>query len=208
MLTNILSDFHTILEETGMPKGKKKVLLSAIKLFARQGYAGTSTAQIAGEAAVSQATIFKYFKTKEDLLLEILSVITPILRDDFTERLATFSNLEDFVHFIVVDRSALIKANKELFQILLQEVLIQPRIQDRAKTIFTTLTASVTGNLRRIGEQNANFDSELPDSLLIRAFVGQLAPYFIQHFILGCPIRNEKEELALIEKQILKLLCK
>lgn len=206
MSTSILSNFRTILEETEMPKGKKNVLLSAIELFSRQGYAATSTAQIANKAGVSQATIFKYFKTKEDLLLEILSVITPILKDDFTEQLATFTNLEDLVHFVVVDRSAMVKANKELFQILLQEVLIQPRIQDQAKTIFSTLTSSVTHDLRRIGEQNPNFDSTLPDSLLIRAFVGQLAPYFIQHFILGFPVRNEEEELYLIEKQILKLL--
>ena len=62
-----------------MPPGKKKTLEAAIKLFAKQGYNGTSTLQIAKVAGVSQATVFKYFKTKEDLLYSIIVPVIPKL---------------------------------------------------------------------------------------------------------------------------------
>lgn len=63
---------------SSFPRGQKKTLLAAIELFSQQGFDGTSTAQIAEKAGVSQATIFRYYKTKEDLLN---AAIEPIIRE-------------------------------------------------------------------------------------------------------------------------------
>lgn len=50
------------------PEDRKNTILnSAIPLFAANGYKGTTTKQIAKAAGVSQALLFKYFQTKEDL---------------------------------------------------------------------------------------------------------------------------------------------
>jgi AcrR family transcriptional regulator len=46
---------------------KEKILGSAAQLFARQGYHGTSTREIARLADVSENTIFRHFERKEDL---------------------------------------------------------------------------------------------------------------------------------------------
>lgn len=42
---------------------------AALRLFAERGYAATSCADVAAEAGVSPATLFRYFPTKEDLVL-------------------------------------------------------------------------------------------------------------------------------------------
>ena len=42
----ILHSYQNWLEAQKMPTGKKKTLSAAIELFSRQGYNGTSTAQI------------------------------------------------------------------------------------------------------------------------------------------------------------------
>lgn len=63
-----LMTFEECYRMTDMPAGKRKVLLAALRLFAANGVSGTSTAQIARAAATSQATIFKYYKTKQDLV--------------------------------------------------------------------------------------------------------------------------------------------
>lgn len=63
---------------------KKNTILSALELFAKQGYDG-STAEIAEAASVSQETVFKYFTTKENLLLEVINpVLLPVFGDFFT----------------------------------------------------------------------------------------------------------------------------
>lgn len=44
-----------------------RILRAAVALFARQGFRGTSTREIARLADVSEVTIFRYFEHKEDL---------------------------------------------------------------------------------------------------------------------------------------------
>ncbi|RSN06980.1 TetR/AcrR family transcriptional regulator [Streptomyces sp. WAC 05977] len=61
-------------EPVGLRERKKwrtrKVLIeTAYRLFERQGYDRTTTAEIAAAAEVSTATFFNHFATKEDLLL-------------------------------------------------------------------------------------------------------------------------------------------
>ena len=44
-----------------------KIVNAAAQLFARQGYHGTSTREIARLADISENTLFRYFEHKEDL---------------------------------------------------------------------------------------------------------------------------------------------
>ena len=53
--------------------GKKEVLLkAAIQLFSQQGFDGTTTAQIAAAANVSEPVIYYNFKNKDDLFTHLL----------------------------------------------------------------------------------------------------------------------------------------
>ena len=51
---------------------KEKIVAAASQLFARQGYHGTSTREIARLADVSENTIFRHFERKEDLFWSAL----------------------------------------------------------------------------------------------------------------------------------------
>ncbi|MGM9905464.1 TetR/AcrR family transcriptional regulator, partial [Lactobacillus sp.] len=83
----ILEDYQGLLQSKKLPQGQKKALFAAIELFSKQGFDGTSTAQIAKRAGISQATIFKYYKTKSDLLNAVISPVAhelfPKIQEDF-----------------------------------------------------------------------------------------------------------------------------
>jgi AcrR family transcriptional regulator len=51
---------------------RRQIMRVATELFARQGYNGTTTRQIAAEAQVNEAIIFRLFESKEELYWAIL----------------------------------------------------------------------------------------------------------------------------------------
>lgn len=51
---------------------RRQILETALRLFARQGFDGTSTRQIAQEAGIAEGLIFHYFPNKEHLLTAML----------------------------------------------------------------------------------------------------------------------------------------
>ncbi|ONF70763.1 TetR/AcrR family transcriptional regulator [Amycolatopsis keratiniphila] len=57
------------LRERKKQRTRKMLIETAYRLFERQGYDKTTTAEIAGAAEVSPATFFNHFATKEDLVL-------------------------------------------------------------------------------------------------------------------------------------------
>ncbi|CCJ34118.1 TetR/AcrR family transcriptional regulator [Caloramator australicus] len=59
-----------------IPEKKLKILEAAIKVFSEKGFEGSRTSEIAKEANVAEGTIFKYFKTKKDILLSLLLPLT------------------------------------------------------------------------------------------------------------------------------------
>ncbi len=58
------------------PERKRRILNSAIKIFGEKGYQNATISEIAKEAGVGDATIYEYFKNKEDILLAIPVEIT------------------------------------------------------------------------------------------------------------------------------------
>src|SRR4051795_3080789 len=51
---------------------RKAIIDAALPLFARKGFAGTTTKELAEAAGVSEALIFKHFPSKAALYAEIL----------------------------------------------------------------------------------------------------------------------------------------
>ncbi|WP_124054193.1 TetR/AcrR family transcriptional regulator [Arcanobacterium ihumii] len=55
---------------------REKLMLSAVSLFACNGYSGTSTKSIAEAAKLNELTLFRHFGTKQDLLRAIALELT------------------------------------------------------------------------------------------------------------------------------------
>lgn len=51
---------------------RQEILTAATQVFARKGYASTTTKDIANEADLGESTLYNYFESKRDILLAIL----------------------------------------------------------------------------------------------------------------------------------------
>jgi TetR/AcrR family fatty acid metabolism transcriptional regulator len=61
---------------------KTRIIESAKKLFAEQGYQKTTIVDISRQAGLSEAALYEYFQGKEDLLLTIPDLwVSELLRD-------------------------------------------------------------------------------------------------------------------------------
>ena len=63
----------TMWEEIWMSDTKEKILFTALRLFARDGYEAVSVSAIAGELGMTKGALYKHYKNKRDSgLLETL----------------------------------------------------------------------------------------------------------------------------------------
>jgi TetR/AcrR family fatty acid metabolism transcriptional regulator len=80
---------------------KGKILSSAIKIFGEKGFQNATIAEIAKDAGIGDATIYEYFKNKEDLLLaipvEITKELIPLINDHMMGIKGALNKLRKFI---------------------------------------------------------------------------------------------------------------
>ena len=207
MSESIFESFEAYLKEADYPKGKKKIMQAAVDLISTKSYNGTSTLQISKHAGLSQATLFKYFKTKEDLLTAILHPVVPGLFGRFFEELLAVNTTEEKVHYVVHNRMAYLKKNRALMKIILQEIFSNKKLRNEQIFIWNT----IQDKLLRVHEElvaDPRVNPEITIPQMVRICVGPLLAYFAQLYIVGDKGDIREEDLDLLEKQILGGLWK
>lgn len=207
MSESIFESFEAYLKEADYPKGKKKIMQAAVDLISTKSYNGTSTLQIAKHAGLSQATLFKYFKTKEDLLTAILHPVVPGLFGRFFEELLALNTTEEKVHYLVHNRMAYLKKNRALMKIILQEIFSNKKLRKEQLYIWNTLQDKLL-RLHKELIKDSRVNPELTIPQMVRICVGPLLGYFAQLYIVGDKGDIREEDLDLLEKQILGGLWK
>lgn len=203
----IFESFEDYLEEADYPQGKKKIMRSAVDLMSTKGYNGTSTLHIAEHAGLSQATLFKYFKTKVDLLTAILHPVVPGLFGSFFDELLTFETTEEKVHYLVHNRMSYLKKNRALMKIILHEIFSNKKLRNEQIFIWNTIQDKLLA-LHKELLTDPRINPEITIPQMVRICVGPLLAYFSQLYIVGDNGEIREEDLDLLEKQILGGLWK
>ena len=134
----------------------------ALRLFAQQGYEATTVEQIAAAAEISPSTFFRYFKTKEDVVVEDRYdelLVTAI--EETPLEIGPFQTLRGAILGSMAEIDA-----TEQEQILLRMKLSMsvPALRARTMNNLMASTDAFTPPLaRRLGRE--------PDDLEMRAFV-------------------------------------
>lgn len=200
-MVKVLASYQEEIANQEIPSGKKKVLLAGLKLFSKKGFHATTTAEIAHEAGVSEGTIYKYFKSKDDLLAKLLSPMLTEIKDNFFVQLDDYHDLTKLISFLVEDRIQFLLINFDFLKLFIQELLTDNKIIDLIKTEIAGkngVFAYFDDLKKRFGEIN----SDLTSIQLLRIFISPIFTYVVQVKVFGINSHDKNADLALIKKQI------
>lgn len=162
-----------------------KIFQAALLLFARNGYATTTTLQIAQKAKVSEGTLFKKFGNKKQLLNEIISPLAfQILPISIKKLLTGYQiTLNNFVLLFISDRLNFFKKNILPIQILTREVLYnQLTVVNFFEKIPVSQLQELDEFFQKLKEKNQIVN--WPNRDIIKVLFNGLFEYVIVHYIL------------------------
>ena len=151
------------LRERKKAKTHEAIQAAALRLFRSQGYESTTVEQIAEAAEVSPSTFFRYFPTKEDVVIH--DALDPLLFASFGEQPAELSiiqalraSMASVFGALTPDQLALEVERQEL-------IMAVPELRARMlDDLATTLGSFAEALAARVGRS--------PGDLSVRAFAG------------------------------------
>ena len=142
-------------------KKQEALFLATIKLVNEIGFAASSVSKIAKEADVSPATLYVYFKNKEDLLVSTYQEIKLSMGIALIEGLDEEQPIHDIFHLIWRNTFEYVVANQEEFRYAEQfsnspfsELVDQPRLQENFKPILRVIQKGIDQKIIK----NVNLD--------------------------------------------------
>ncbi|UQS83109.1 TetR/AcrR family transcriptional regulator [Bombilactobacillus thymidiniphilus] len=168
---------------------KYKLFLSAIELFAKQGYSNTATHQIARKAQVSEASLFKCFTNKQGILTMILKPVAhhilPDVIKEFSQKVLQkkTADLNELITLMVHNRLDFCQQHQELTQIYLNEMITdavwrQKLVQYYPQTLMQDFDTEI--NYLRARQKIVNWNN----TEIFRFILTNIFGYFLEHYVL------------------------
>ncbi|OKP89345.1 TetR family transcriptional regulator [Paenibacillus sp. P3E] len=184
-----IAELLTLSEEQKMTPKQLAILQAGIEIFSEKGYAAASTSEIAQRAGVAEGTIFRYYKTKKELLLSIVSpamakMIAPFVLRNFGGVLdVPFESYEAFLRAFMVNRLEFARKNFKILRIFVQEIPFQPVLREQfIENVMNNILERVTNITDHFKEKGEVAD--VPTSSIIRFTISSVIGYLLARLLL------------------------
>lgn len=163
--------------EPGLRERKKQrtrqlIADTAWGLFAERGFDAVSVAEIAREAEVSEATVFNYFRTKEDLVYHRMEAFEEELLSAIRDRPKGESIVQAFGRFALQARGFLVSddpAATEGMRAAAWVITGSPALQARQRDIFDRFTITLAAF---IAEERGLAEGDVAAWVMANALIG------------------------------------
>ena len=125
------------LTKLNLPEKEQKILEAAIDVFSERGFSGATTSEIAKRAGIAEGTIFRYFKTKKDILRGILIQMLnlagePIIIEGVRKILLNAENkdLREVLKAFICDRLEVLESVFPMIKVIITEALYHDDIRE------------------------------------------------------------------------------
>ena len=112
---------------------RTRILQAAQRLFARQGFDGTTTRDLANAAGVAEGTLFRHFSNKKAILIEVATLGWVELLTDLLTELSEMGSYEAVAQ-VMRRRMFNLRENADLMRVCFMEAQFHPELRDRIQT--------------------------------------------------------------------------
>ncbi|GAA0399499.1 TetR/AcrR family transcriptional regulator [Paenibacillus motobuensis] len=130
---------------------KSDIISAAIEVFAEVGYYRATTAQVAERANISQPYVFRFFATKENLLLTALEVSWSRVIDSFQRVVETASSERLEEELIQEYENIQLMHQNEIFLQMQAQTIREDSIQETMRNGFKEVRQIVLTAFQRAG---------------------------------------------------------
>lgn len=192
------------LSELELADKEKRILEAAITISNEKGFSSTTTSEIAKRAGIAEGTIFRYFKTKKDIIHGIMLQALKVTSDKILLNSLTdiFKNKEQkdlraILKDILVDRLGLVQKFFPMFRVLVSEVLFH---QDMREVIYNNLINKMEQEIMefyKIMAARGQVRTDIDPMLIMRNIIGSFIAFIAQKMLF-----TENFNLSEAEKEI------
>ena len=178
------------LRERKKARTRAAIQLQALALFEKQGYDSTTVEQIVAAVEVSPSTFFRYFPTKEDVVL--YDELDPVLIQAFEEQPREFTPIQAMRGAMRAVFSALpaeeVEQMRQRAQLMMQVPELRMRVLDQFAGIVDLLAEAVG---KRVGRRSDDFE--------VRTLSGAIVGVLLATFVRSEPIFIDSIDLSLTQ---------
>ncbi len=179
-------------------KRRKQIIETAMKLFSKKGFKGTTTKDIAQKVSMNEAILYRHFKTKENLYQAIINTACsekekPLIHQELIDK------KDDQVIFksIAMEIMKRLEKNQTFTRLFLFSALEGHKLSEMfLKTTIMKAFENLADYLKKRMDEGAI--KKMNPKLAARGFIGMLIYYmFVQDIYGGKKIEIfEKEEVV------------
>lgn len=177
---------------------KDRIMDAALRIFAEKSFQEATISEISKEAGVSEATIYEYFGTKEDLLFAIPEKISNDTAKESHAVLPFIKDVEGRMRAILYSYVHLYQNNPHYSALVLLQLMSNKRFRQTAAHGAIRRSAHSLLDIIREGIADGTFRSDA-DAYLIRSMLmGTIEHLFIHWHMQGMP-KHEKSIMDMLD---------
>ncbi len=112
---------------------RDKILKAAQKLFARNGYDGTTTKELAEKSGIAEGTLFRHFPNKKAILVEVATQGWVDLLTDLLTELSEIASYEA-ISQVMYKRMLRLGDNYDMMRVCFMEVQLHQDLRERIQS--------------------------------------------------------------------------
>ncbi|KST67729.1 MULTISPECIES: TetR/AcrR family transcriptional regulator [Mastigocoleus] len=152
---------------------RNRILEAARRLFAKQGFDGTTTRDLAQAAGVAEGTLFRHFVNKKAILVE---VATQGWVEILTDLLTELSEMGSYKAVAQVMRNRMwnLQKNSDLMRVCFMEAQFHPDLRDRVQSEVIDKMTDVAEAFFQTAMEKGIY-RQMDPKLVARVFLGMFA---------------------------------